>query len=125
MTTTATNPYPNIAPPGGAETLCDWADWDDEFRFVFSETRVEGTNFVLSPCAAQLPDGSIDTECTHCKPESARHQYEVHFAGPRSLVISHDHTTFGAVATSSGFTVGGWVACRRRSRTSPALRSRR
>ena len=62
MTTTATNPYPNIAPPAGAEAMCDWADWDNEFRFVFSKTRVDGTNFVLSPCAAQLPDGSIDTE---------------------------------------------------------------
>ena len=64
MTTTTTNPHPNIAPPAGAETLCTWADWDNEFRFVFSETRVDGTNFVLSPCAAQLPDGSIDTDAT-------------------------------------------------------------
>ena len=28
--------------------------------FVFRKSRVEGTNIVLSPCAAQLPDGSID-----------------------------------------------------------------
>jgi len=28
--------------------------------FVFTKSRVEGTNIVLSPCAAQLPDGSID-----------------------------------------------------------------
>jgi hypothetical protein len=63
--TTITNPYPNIiVPPAGAEPLSEWADWGNEFRFVFSETRVEGTAFVLSPCAAQLPDGSIDTECT-------------------------------------------------------------
>ena len=26
--------------------------------------HVDGTNFVLSPCAAQLPDGSIDTDAT-------------------------------------------------------------
>ncbi len=63
-TTTTTNPYPNIAPPAGAEAMCDWADWDNEFRFVFSKTRADGTNFVLWPCAAQLPDGSIDTEAT-------------------------------------------------------------
>ena len=44
--------------------MCDWADWDNDFRFVFSKTRVDGTNFVLSPTAAQLPDGSIDTEAT-------------------------------------------------------------
>ena len=61
-TTTTTNPYPNIAPPAGAEALCDWADWDNEFRFVTNNRRVDGTNFVLSPCAAQLPDGSIDTD---------------------------------------------------------------
>jgi hypothetical protein len=28
------------------------------------KSRVDGTNLVLSPCAAQLPDGSIDTEIT-------------------------------------------------------------
>ena len=33
-------------------------------------------------------------------------------------MISHDHTAFGLWATSSGFTFAGWVAWRRRSRTS-------
>src|SRR5262252_6860211 len=37
----------------------------------------------------------------------------------------HDHTWFGPSATSSGLTVAGWVAWRRRSRTSPSARSRR
>ena len=64
MTTTITNPYPNIALPAGARILADWSDWGNEFRFVFSETRVDGMNLVVSPCAAQLPDGSIDTEAT-------------------------------------------------------------
>ena len=54
----------DVAPPAGAEAMCDWADWGNEFRFVTADHRVEGTNFVLSPCAAQLPDGSIDTETT-------------------------------------------------------------
>ena len=40
MTTTTTNPYPNIAPPAGAEAMCDWADWDNEFRFVFSKNTM-------------------------------------------------------------------------------------
>jgi hypothetical protein len=62
--TTQTNSYPNIVPPVGAETLCEWADWGNEYRFVTNDHRVEGTNIVLSPCAAQLPDGSIDTEAT-------------------------------------------------------------
>ena len=64
MTTTSINPYPNIVPPADAEAMCDWADWDNEFRFASPKIRVDGTNFVLSPCAAQLPDGSIDTEAT-------------------------------------------------------------
>ena len=51
MTTTATNPYPNIAPPDGAETLCDWADGDNEYRFVTNTRRVDGTKVVLSPTA--------------------------------------------------------------------------
>jgi hypothetical protein len=46
-------------------------------------------------------------------------------AGPSSLVISQLHTRLGASATSSGFTVGGWVAWRRRSATSPAARKTR
>ncbi len=32
---------------------------------------------------------------------------------------------FGRVATNSGFTVAGWLACRRRSCTSSATRSTR
>jgi hypothetical protein len=43
--------------------------------------------------------------------------------GPCSLVMSQLHTWLGAVAASSGLTVGGWVACRRRSRVSPAWRN--
>ncbi len=35
-----------------------------------------------------------------------------------SLVMSQLHTRLGASATSSGLTVAGWVACRRRSPTS-------
>ncbi len=41
-------------------------------------------------------------------------------AGPSSFVLSQLHTRLGAPATSSGFTCAGWVACRRRSATSPA-----
>src|SRR5919204_2352999 len=33
--------------------------------------------------------------------------------------MSHDQTRFGRVASSSGLVAGGWLACRRRSRTSP------
>jgi len=44
-------------------------------------------------------------------------------AGPRSFVISQDHTWEGASATSSGFTRAGCVACRRRSRVCPAARA--
>ena len=40
-------------------------------------------------------------------------------------MISQDHTRLGASATSSGFTVGGWVACRRRSVASPVARKTR
>ena len=61
MTTTTTNPYPNIAPPAGAETLCDWADGDNEYRFITNTRGVDGTKVVLSPCATQLSHGSIDT----------------------------------------------------------------
>ena len=46
-------------------------------------------------------------------------QSYVHLAGPWSLVMSHDHTWLGPVATSSGLTWAGWLATRRRSR-SPA-----
>jgi hypothetical protein len=52
-----------IVPPACAEGLSDWAV-DNEFRFVISESGVDGTNLVLSPVAAQIPDGSIDTEAT-------------------------------------------------------------
>ena len=63
MTTTTINPYPNIAPPAGAEAMCDWADWDNKFRHVWGDRRhVGGTNIVLTPFAAQLPTGSIDTD---------------------------------------------------------------
>src|SRR5665811_1747555 len=41
-------------------------------------------------------------------------------AGPRSFVISHDHTCEGPVATSSGLIFAGWDASRRRSRVCPA-----
>ena len=44
-------------------------------------------------------------------------------AGPRSFVMSHDHTCDGPSATCSGFTRAGWVACRRRSRVCPAARA--
>ena len=44
---------------------------------------------------------------------------------PHGASISQLHTWFGSNATSSGFTVAGWVACRRRSRLSPAWRSSR
>ena len=38
--------------------------------FVFTKSRVEGTNIVLSPCAAQLPDGSIDHAGVVSEPSS-------------------------------------------------------
>ena len=63
MTTTVTNPYPDVPIPAGAHILADWFEWDNNYRLVEGDARrVEGTNIVLSPCAAQLPDGSIDTE---------------------------------------------------------------
>src|SRR6478609_9100536 len=43
--------------------------------------------------------------------------------GPRSLVMSHDHTWDGAWATSSGLTFAGCVACLRLSRVCPADRA--
>ena len=58
-------PVPNIVPPADAEAMCDWADWDNEFRFVYQQSPRRRDEFSsLSPCAAQLPDGSIDTDAT-------------------------------------------------------------
>jgi hypothetical protein len=60
MTTPPT--APDVPLPAGAHTLSTWEDWDNEFRILWGEgRRVEATNILLSPCAAQLPDGSIDT----------------------------------------------------------------
>jgi hypothetical protein len=41
------------------------------------------------------------------------------------LVMSHENTSLGRVASSSGFLAGGCVACRRRSRTSSLSRRMR
>jgi len=43
--------------------------------------------------------------------------------GPFNAVMSQDHTCDGPVATRSGRTRGGCVACRRRSRLCPAARA--
>ena len=51
------------------------------------------------------------------------HLRTVHGASWRSM--SQLQTWFGASASSSGLTLAGWVAWRRRSRTSPSARSRR
>jgi hypothetical protein len=59
--TERTNPQAEVPLPPGAHTLSTWADWDDLYRIVWGESRrVEGTQIVLSPCAPQLPDGSIE-----------------------------------------------------------------
>jgi hypothetical protein len=62
--TTTTDPYPDVPPPAGTTTtLDDWKEWGYKFRFVWGDgRRVEATNIRLTPCAAQLPDGSIDAE---------------------------------------------------------------
>lgn len=50
---------------------------------------------------------------------------DVPFTGPPSLVMSHEYTCRGAVATSSGHTCAGCRANRRRSATSALSRSSR
>jgi len=65
--TTTTNPYPDVALPAGAHTLSDDSadDWPDKHRFAWGDARrVEATNFVAAPCAAQLADATIDTAGT-------------------------------------------------------------
>ena len=52
-------------------------------------------------------------------------RYEIPRAGPRSFVMSQLDISFGAVASSSGFFLAGWVAWARRSREVPRSRSSR
>ncbi|WP_065492482.1 hypothetical protein [Rhodococcus opacus] len=47
----------------------------------------------------------------------------VPLTGPGSFVVSHEYTSRGAVATSSGQARAGWRACRRRSVTCAFSRS--
>jgi hypothetical protein len=54
---------PDVPLPAGTTVLGDWDQWGHEFRLVWGDhRRVAATDISLSPCAAQLPDGSIDTE---------------------------------------------------------------
>ena len=70
---------------------------------------------------AELPPASRG--CCDSRAAESFHLRTVDGASWRS--ISHDQIWSGPVARSSGLTVAGCVACRRRSRTSPSARSRR
>ena len=70
--TTSINPYPNIVPPADAEAMCDWADWDNEFRFVTNNHHVDGTNFV--PVAVRRSTARrVDRHRRHCHDRPAPH----------------------------------------------------
>ena len=61
--TTTTTPHHDVPLPAGTTALSSFKDWGNEFRFVWREhRRVDATNIALTPCAAQLHDGSIDTD---------------------------------------------------------------
>jgi len=49
--------------PAGTTVHGDFDQWGYEFRNIWGDDRrVDATDISLAPCAAQLPDGSIDTE---------------------------------------------------------------
>ena len=62
-TTTTTNQTPDVPLPAGTTVHGDFDQWGYEFRNIWGDDRrVDATDISLAPCAAQLPDGSIDTE---------------------------------------------------------------
>jgi hypothetical protein len=57
MTTTPTNPYPNVAPPPGATFVDDWQS--EQYRMVLGARRdVAGVQVWTS--VAQRADGTVD-----------------------------------------------------------------
>ncbi len=62
MTTTTTNPYPDVALPPGTETYTGWeSDSNGTSRIIWGDARtVEATGISLQAHAVQLADGSID-----------------------------------------------------------------
>jgi len=63
MTTTSTTNHRDVPLPAGTTVGGDFDQWGHEFRIIWGDDRrVEATDISLAPTAAQLPDGSINTE---------------------------------------------------------------
>jgi hypothetical protein len=106
MTTTATNPYPNVDLLPGTETYTGWEhDSNGTRRIIWGAARhVDTTQISIQPHAIQLADGSIDvnTESADDRPGIAideihdgntRDCLNVTLDGARNLVAALIQTT--------------------------------
>jgi hypothetical protein len=61
--TTASNPYPDVAPPSGANAAGDWGD-EEPWRIIYGQRHEIGA-LVVAAWAGQQRDGSVQGNDGH------------------------------------------------------------